>query len=266
MSSKEILHIVKIGGKVVDDQGMLTTFLDQLANTPGRKILVHGGGKGATALSERLGVPTQMVEGRRITDDATLEIAVMVYAGWFNKSVVALLQARGCNAIGLSGTDGNLILAEKRPVKTIDYGWVGDVKAVNAGGITQLLKADLVPVFCAITHNGKGQLLNTNADTIAASLAAALAPGYAVQLAFFFEKNGVLLDPGDDSTLIPALDPDTYQAYREQGNIHTGMVPKLDNAFAACEAGVERVRVCGPDTFGAGGGTEIIRRPLFLQG
>lgn len=258
MNPKEILHIVKIGGKVVDDEAMLQTFLNQLANTPGRKILVHGGGKGATALSEKLGVPTQMVDGRRITDDVTLEIAVMVYAGWFNKSVVAMLQARGCNAIGLSGTDGNLILAEKRPVKTIDYGWVGDIKTVNVRGIAQLLEADLVPVFCAITHDGKGQLLNTNADTIAASLASALTSKYAVQLSFFFEKNGVLLDPHDDSALIPVLDPPTYRIYREQGNIHTGMVPKLDNAFAACEAGVERVRICGPDSFITGGGTQII--------
>jgi acetylglutamate kinase len=262
MNPKEILHIVKIGGKVVDDEAMLQTFLDQLANTPGRKILVHGGGKGATALSEKLGVPTQMVEGRRITDDATLEIAVMVYAGWFNKSVVALLQARGCNAIGLSGTDGNLILAEKRPVKTIDYGWVGDIKTVNAQGIAQLLEADLVPVFCAITHNGKGQLLNTNADTIAASLASALVPQFTVHLSFFFEKNGVLLDPQDDSALIPVLDPTTYRIYREQGNIHTGMVPKLDNAFVACAAGVERVRICGPDSFMMGGGTQIIHQPV----
>lgn len=258
MSSKEILHIVKIGGKVVDDAAMLRTFLNQLADTPGRKVLVHGGGKGATALSERLGIPTQMVDGRRITDDATLEIAVMVYAGWFNKSVVAQLQAWGCNAIGLSGTDGNLIRAQKRPVKTIDYGWVGDIERVHVQGISQLLELGLVPVFCAITHDGKGQLLNTNADTIAASIASALVLDYRVHLSFFFEKNGVLLDPLDDSALIPALDPVTYRKYREQGNIHTGMVPKLDNAFAACKAGVERVRICGPDSFATGGGTLII--------
>lgn len=258
MNGKELLHIVKIGGKVVDDEVMLRTFLDRLADTPGRKILIHGGGKGATALSEKLGIPTIMVEGRRVTDDATLEIAVMVYAGWFNKRVVALLQARGCNAIGLSGADGNLILAKKRPVKNIDYGWVGDIESVQVQGISQLLESGLVPVFCAITHDGKGQLLNTNADTIAASLAMALATQYAVHLSFFFEKNGVLLDAGDDSTLIPSLDPETYQAYRQQGNIHTGMVPKLDNAFAAGKAGVERVRVCGPDTFQSGGGTQIV--------
>lgn len=257
MNHKEILHVIKIGGKVVDDEAMLQSFLDQLANTPGRKILIHGGGKGATALSEKLGIPTIMVEGRRVTDDATLEIAVMVYAGWFNKRVVALLQARGCNAIGLSGADGNLILAKKRPVKTIDYGWVGDIESVQVQGISQLLESGLVPVFCAITHDGKGQLLNTNADTIAASLAAALATHYTVYLSFFFEKNGVLLDAGDDSTLIPSLDPDAYQIYREQGNIHTGMVPKLDNAFAASKAGVEHVRVCGPETFQSGGGTQI---------
>ena len=253
------LHIVKIGGKVVDDETMLTRFLDHFAKLPGRKALVHGGGKGATELSTKLGIPTRMVEGRRITDDATLEIAVMVYAGWFNKRVVALLQARGCNATGLSGADGNLIRAVKRPVQTTDYGWVRDIESVCAAGIHQLLEAGFVPVFCAITHDGRGQLLNTNADTIAASLATAMVPLYATELSFFFEKNGVLTDPTGDQGLIPELTPQTYQMYRGQGAIHTGMVPKLDNAFAAVQSGVEKVRICGPDTFTEGGGTLIVR-------
>lgn len=254
---KSQLHIVKIGGKVVDDEAMLTHFLDQFAQLPGPKLLVHGGGKGATELSTKLGLPTQMVEGRRITDDATLEVAVMVYAGWFNKRVTALLQAKGCNAIGLSGADGNLIRAVKRPVQPIDYGWVGDIASINTDGIQQLLAAAFVPVFCAITHDGRGQLLNTNADTVAASLATALAPFYATALSFFFEKNGVLTDPSEDKGLIPELTPQAYQIYREQGVIHTGMVPKLDNAFAAVRSGVETVRICGPDTFSKGGGTRI---------
>lgn len=259
---KSQLHIVKIGGKVVDDEAMLTRFLDHFAQLPGDKVLVHGGGKGATELSTKLGIPTRMVEGRRITDDATLEVAVMVYAGWFNKRVVALLQSRGCNAIGLSGTDGNLIRATKRQVRTIDYGWVGDIESIHAAGIQRLLEAGFVPVFCAITHDGRGHLLNTNADTIAASLATAMLPAYTTELSFFFEKNGVLTDAEADKGLIPELTQQTYLEYRGQGVIHTGMVPKLDNAFAAAQSGVGRVRVCGPDTFLNGGGTQITGTPL----
>lgn len=246
---KTPVHIVKIGGKVIDDEGMLRQFLRSFAADPHPRILVHGGGKGATELGEKLGVPAVMVDGRRVTDDATLEIAVMVYAGWFNKRVVALLQAEGCNAIGLSGADGNLIQAHKRPVKAIDYGWVGDIDEVHTPGIQLLLATGFTPVFCAITHDARGQLLNTNADTIAAELAKALAPYYAVELSFFFEKSGVLLDAQDDHSLIAQLDSETFQRYRADGIIHTGMLPKLDNAFAAAEAGVSRVRICGPETY-----------------
>jgi len=253
----ETLHIIKIGGKVVDDDQLLESLLEAFVAEPGLKILVHGGGKRATELSERLGIPARMVNGRRITDEATLEIAVMVYAGWFNKKVVGLLQARNCNALGLSGADGNLILAHKRPVRDIDYGWVGDIDQVNATGIASLLSAGFTPVFCAITHDRQGHLLNTNADTITARIAMALAPHYRVRLSFCFEKNGVLQDAQDDQTLLNSLSRSEHLNYQQSGAIHTGMLPKLDNAFEALDAGVAEVRVCGPATFAGNGGTQL---------
>jgi acetylglutamate kinase len=251
------LHIIKIGGKVVDNEIMLQEILRGFIADNRPKILVHGGGKGATELAEKLGIPTQMVNGRRITDDPTLEIAVMVYAGWFNKKVVAALQAGGCNALGLSGADGNLILAHKRPVGEIDYGWVGDVDSVDAEGIRELLLARFTPVLCAITHDGQGHLLNTNADTIAFKVAQAMSKHYKVTLSYCFEKSGVLLDAEDNTTLIPRLDRERFEALKKEGAIHTGMLPKLENAFAAAAAGVETVRICGPDTFSGNGGTLI---------
>lgn len=251
------LHIIKIGGKVVDNEIMLQEILRGFIADNRPKILVHGGGKGATELAEKLGIPTQMVNGRRITDDPTLEIAVMVYAGWFNKKVVAALQAGGCNALGLSGADGNLILAHKRPVGEIDYGWVGDVDSVDAEGVRELLLARFTPVLCAITHDGQGHLLNTNADTIAFKVAQAMSKYYNVTLSYCFEKSGVLLDSEDNATLIPRLDRERFEALKKEGAIHTGMLPKLENAFAAAAAGVETVRICGPDTFSGDGGTLI---------
>jgi acetylglutamate kinase len=251
------LHIIKIGGKVVDNEIMLQEILRGFIADNRPKILVHGGGKGATELAEKLGIPTQMVNGRRITDDPTLEIAVMVYAGWFNKKVVAALQAGGCNALGLSGADGNLILAHKRPVGEIDFGWVGDVDTVDAEGIRELLLARFTPVMCAITHDGQGHLLNTNADTIAFKVAQAMSKYYNVTLSYCFEKRGVLLDSEDNATLIPRLDRERFEALKKEGAIHTGMLPKLENAFAAVAAGVETVRICGPDTFSGDGGTLI---------
>ena len=251
------LHIVKIGGKVVDEPALLMPMLHAFISDPRLKILVHGGGKGAAQLAEKLGVPTQMVNGRRITDEATLDIALMVYAGLFNKKLVSALQAGGCNALGLSGADGNLILAHKRPAGEIDYGWVGDISRIDAAGINRCLEAGFTPVFCAITHDGQGNLLNTNADTIAAQIAQAMAPNYDVELSFFFEKNGVLLDTDDDQSLIPKLTHSDYQQLAAQHIIHTGMLPKLENAFAAAQSGVHLVRICGPDTFSSGMGTEI---------
>ncbi|UOG76244.1 acetylglutamate kinase [Hymenobacter tibetensis] len=239
----EVLKIFKIGGGIIDDATQLGHFLAELAQVPGRKILVHGGGKGASQMLNSLGIEPQMVEGRRITDAATLDIVTMFYAGKTNKQVVALLQAQGTNALGLSGADGNVIQATKRPVRTIDYGFVGDLDehSINTKLLEKLLETGLTPVLCAITHDGHGQLLNTNADTIASSLARALAGSYTVELHFCFEKDGVLADINDEASVIPQITADQYQQLKAEGVIAAGMVPKLDNAFAALEAGVERV-------------------------
>ncbi|TGE25850.1 acetylglutamate kinase [Hymenobacter aquaticus] len=240
---REVLKIFKIGGGIIDDAAQLNQFLAALAQVPGRKVLVHGGGKGASQMLQDLGIAPQMVQGRRITDAATLDVVTMFYAGKTNKQVVAGLQARGVNALGLSGADGNVIRATKRPVREIDYGFVGDLDehSINADLLQQLLDAGLMPVFCAITHDGQGQLLNTNADTIASSLARALASFYEVELHFCFEKDGVLADINDETSIIPQITPGQYQELKTSGVIAAGMVPKLDNAFAALDAGVERV-------------------------
>jgi acetylglutamate kinase len=241
MSSFPTLRILKIGGNVLADPAKLDPVLQLFAQWTGPAILVHGGGKRATELARSLGIEAQMVEGRRITDAAMLEIVTMVYAGLLNTNLVAQLQAKGCNAIGLSGADGNTIRAHKRIVRELDYGFAGDIDEVNVASIQALLRADLRPVFCAITHDQKGQLLNTNADTIAASLATALAPFFSVSLQYCFEKAGVLREATDDSSVIPVLNPTEYAALKARGAIHSGMIPKLDNAFAALSAGVREV-------------------------
>lgn len=252
----EPLHITKIGGKVLEDTELLEQVLDNFVSLPGYKILVHGGGKRASALSRRLGIEPKMHNGRRITDAGALEVATMVYAGLANKTLVSRLQARGCDALGLSGADGNAILAHKRPVKDIDYGFAGDIDEVNTGLIRHLLLANTTPVFCAITHDGKGQLLNTNADTIAGQLARALSPFYNVQLHYCFEKPGVLYDAEDDDSLIRELSYDDYQQYQQDGIITDGMLPKLDNAFHALREGVKGVMICGPYSLN-GQGTKL---------
>ncbi|UPL50029.1 acetylglutamate kinase [Hymenobacter sublimis] len=240
---REGLKIFKIGGGIIDDTAQLGQFLTQFAQVPGRKMLVHGGGKGASQMLTDLGIEPNMVQGRRITDAPTLDIVTMFYAGKTNKQVVALLQAAGVNALGLSGADGNAIRAVKRPVQDIDYGFVGDLPegSINTALLDQLLQASITPVFCAITHDGQGQLLNTNADTIASTLGRALAARYEVELHFCFEKDGVLRDLNDEASVIPQITADQYQQLKAGGIIAAGMVPKLDNAFAALEAGVERV-------------------------
>ena len=237
------LKLFKIGGGIIDDAGQLQQFLREFAGVVGPKILFHGGGRGANDLLKALGREPQMVNGRRITDAATLELVTMLYAGKTNKQMVAQLQWLGVNALGLSGADGNAILASKRPVGTIDYGFVGDVAegGVNVSLLSTLLQAGLTPVFCAITHDGKGQLLNTNADTIASKVACALAPHYDVELHFCFEKDGVLLDVHDASSVIPTITAARYAELKSAGIIAAGMLPKLDNAFAALAAGVQRV-------------------------
>ena len=237
------LFILKIGGKVIEEQALLGEALRAFTEQPGYKILIHGGGKKATDISSKLNIPAQMIHGRRVTDAATLEVAVMVYAGLANKTIVAGLQALGCNAIGLSGADANAILAHRRAVTMVDYGFAGDVDNVNAATIQTLLQGGFAPVFCAITHDGKGQLLNTNADTIASMVAIAMSQHYEVHLNFCFEKPGVLLDPADDTSALSALSPTDYQLYVSKGIISDGMLPKLDNAFAALRHGVQTVRI-----------------------
>lgn len=235
------LYIIKIGGSVIDDAATCMGFLKSFAALDGRKILVHGGGKIATELAKKLGVEQQLVDGRRITDAETLKIITMVYAGGINKDIVAQLQAAGCNAIGLSGADGNAIRAHKRVHASIDYGFVGDVDTVNAGLLKALLELALTPVLCAVSHDGNGQLLNTNADTIAQETAKALAPFYDVSLVYTFEKAGVLRDVADEQSVIEKITPESYTDLKAGNVIFAGMLPKLDNAFAAINAGVQNV-------------------------
>lgn len=235
------LSVIKIGGNVIDDDAKLAGFLASFANLPGNKILVHGGGKLATRLADSMGVQQQLIDGRRITDSETLKIVTMVYAGFVNKNIVAQLQALGCNAMGLCGADGNAILAHKRLHPSIDYGFVGDIDAINTSLFTNLLEAGLALVCAPVTHNREGQLLNTNADTIAQEIAAAMSAAYRVHLIYSFEKSGVLLDAEDDNTVIPVLQPGYYQQLKSEQKIFAGMLPKLDNAFAALDRGVYRV-------------------------
>ena len=243
---KPEVSIVKIGGALLEDPDQVDGFCRDFAALKGAKVLVHGGGRKASELSERLGITPRMIDGRRITDGPSLEVAVMVYAGWANKSLVAKLQALECRAIGMSGADADLIRASKRPVREIDYGFVGDVERVNSQTLTTLLEAGWVPVCCALTHDGNGQLLNTNADTIAAELAIALGQHYNARLYYCFEKAGVLLDVNDPDSLIPRLDREACQRLTESGQIAAGMLPKLHNCFQALDKGVRQVFVGPP--------------------
>jgi acetylglutamate kinase len=237
----DTVYIIKIGGNIIDNETALASFLRSVATVPGKKILVHGGGKLATQLATRLGMEQQLVDGRRITDAETLKIVTMVYAGYINKNIVTQLQASGANAIGLTGADGNMILAHKRRHATIDYGFAGDIDTVNSSFIKSLLEQGLTIVAAPITHDENGQLLNTNADTIAQELATALSKLYAVKLIYCFEKKGVLLDVNDENSVITKIDSHSYGALKEKQLIFAGMIPKLDNAFAALQKGVEQV-------------------------
>lgn len=240
---KDSLNIIKIGGNIIDDDDKLLSFLHDFASLPGKKILVHGGGKLATKLAERLGIETKMIEGRRITDEETLKIVTMVYAGYINKNIVARLQAAGCNAIGVCGADANLVPASKRNHPTIDYGYAGDVNTaqLSVSSWQVFLNNGFTPVVAPITHDTKGTLLNTNADTMAQEIAKALSVEYKVNLVYSFEKNGVLLDVNDDNTVISRLDLPYYRQLKKEEKIFAGMIPKLDNAFAALHAGVQKV-------------------------
>ena len=240
------LSVVKIGGNVIEDAAALQSFLTDFAQMQGSKILVHGGGKKATDMAEKMDIPVQMVEGRRITDAQNLDIITMLYGGKINKNIVAQLQNLGCNALGLSGTDGNAIQAVKRPVKSIDYGFVGDVVGVNNALFQMLLKGGYTPVCCAITHDQKGQLLNTNADTIAATLAQSLSQSFEVSLWYCFEKQGVLENIDDDGSVIETITPQKYKNLKTAQVIHSGMIPKIDNCFDALANGVNEVKIGAP--------------------
>jgi len=258
------LTIVKIGGNVIDNSENLHYFLEDFSALEGDKILVHGGGKVATDLGVSMGVEAKMVDGRRVTDIHTLRIVTMAYAGLINKNIVAQLQARACNAIGLTGADGNTIKAVKRPVKTIDYGFVGDLdeNSVAVGTINSLLEAGLVPVFCAITHDGDTQLLNTNADTVASAIAVAMSAVYETTLMYCFEKKGVLRDVEDDNSLVGEIRMDEFETLQAQGVVSGGMIPKLHNAFEAIESGVREVYIGHADELlkpGANKGTRLIK-------
>ena len=235
------LFVIKIGGNIIDDEKKLSSFLKEFAGIADKKILVHGGGNLATKLAGQLGIQQQLVDGRRITDSETLKIVTMVYAGYINKNIVAKLQGFNCNAVGLCGTDGDVILAHKRKNPVLDYGFVGDVDAINVDLINSLLEKNMALVFAPITHDGLGQLLNTNADTISQELAKELSKDYEVTLIYSFEKAGVLLDANDDSSIINKINPVSYKKLKQKQVIFAGMIPKLDNAFTALNNGVSKV-------------------------
>lgn len=267
------LFVVKIGGNIVDNESKLSSFLQSFSALGENKLLIHGGGKMATRLASQLQIPQQMVDGRRITDAETLKIVTMVYAGLINKNIVARLQASGCNAVGLSGADGNVICAHKRVAKSapgempagtalVDYGFAGDVDNVDSGFLNALLQQNITPVLSPITHDGKGQLLNTNADTIAQETAKALSAHYEVHLVYSFEKSGVLLDVDDEESAIPLINKKSYGDLKEKGLVFAGMIPKLDNAFAALATGVAKVTIGKAeqleDLVGGRSGTTIV--------
>ena len=237
------LSIIKIGGNIIDNANELNQFLSNFSKIEGYKVLAHGGGKSATKMAESIGLIPQMIDGRRITDAPMLDVVVMIYAGQINKNIVAQLQANNTNAMGFSGADGNLIQSTKRNHPTIDYGFVGDVQKVNTPVLETLLSNGIVPVFCAITHDGKGQLLNTNADTIASELAIALSEFFEVTLNYCFEKPGVLFDAEDDTSVIENINPALYSKLKAEKAIHSGMIPKLDNCFNSLSKGVQQIKI-----------------------
>jgi acetylglutamate kinase len=255
---KDSLIVIKVGGKIVEETSSLTNLLTDFANIKGYKVLVHGGGRSATKLSEKLGIESKMIDGRRITDKQTLDVVTMVYGGLVNKNIVAGLQAIGINALGLTGADMNVIESCKRPVKEVDYGYVGDVKKVNAEILSSLITQGIVPVLAPLTHDKAGSMLNTNADTIASEVAKALAVFFDVTLVYCFEKNGVLSDEMDETSVIPLITPDVFQSYVQQGVIQGGMIPKLENAFRAIKEGVAKVVITNASAIGKEAGTTVV--------
>lgn len=255
--AKNKLTIIKVGGKIVEEPETLNQLLEDFSNIEGYKLLVHGGGRSATRMAAQLGIESKMVNGRRITDAETLKVVTMVYGGLVNKNIVAGLQAKGVNAIGLTGADMNAILSVKRPVKDVDYGFVGDVKQVNEPALSALINQGIVPVMAPLTHDGEGHILNTNADTIAGETAKALAAIFDVTLVYCFEKKGVLRDENDDDSVIPVITPDLFKQYVDDGTIQGGMIPKLENSFSAINAGVSQVVITSATDINKSSGTLI---------
>lgn len=243
MMQKATLNVIKIGGNIIDNPTQLTQFLKDFASLEGHSLLVHGGGKIATEMAKELGIESQMIDGRRVTDQPSLRIVSMVYAGWINKSIVAQLQSLGKNALGLSGPDGQFVLSKKRNPIPIDYGFVGDISKVNGKALSQLIQLGYHPVFAPITADIEGQLLNTNADTMAQALAIALSEFYQVNLIYCFEKQGVLLDPENDESVINSIDQTSFEELKKQGIVSAGMIPKLENALKAISKGVHEVQI-----------------------
>jgi acetylglutamate kinase len=260
---KEKLTIVKVGGAVVEDEAQLNQLLKDFSAIPGKKLLVHGGGRRATQIATQLGLENRMVNGRRITDKDMLQVVTMVYGGLVNKNLVARLQAHGVNALGLTGADMDVIRSHQRPPVTmnnecIDFGFVGDVDRADGKMLTTLIQEGITPVMAPLTHDGQGQILNTNADTIAGEVAKALSPYFEVTLFFSFEKKGVLSDPDDDNSVIPVITRDSFKNYVEKGVISGGMIPKLENAFQAINAGVEKVIITLATALDGKQGTTIL--------
>jgi len=253
------LTLVKVGGKIVEESETLKQFLADFLKIEGYKVLVHGGGRSATTLAAQLGIDSKMVNGRRITDEETLKVVTMVYGGLVNKQIVAGLQAIGINALGLTGADLNYMRSEKRPIKDVDYGYVGDVKEVNSDILADLILKNVVPVLAPLTHDNSGNMLNTNADTIASEAAKALANHFEVTLMYCFEKKGVLMNESDDESVINEITPLLFEKYVAEGIIQGGMIPKLENAFEAINAGVKQVIITRADNIDKNMGTKIIK-------
>ena len=253
----ERITVVKIGGNVIDNPAALERFVERFAALPGAKILVHGGGKLATRLAERLELEVRMVDGRRITDKGTLDVVTMVYAGLVNKQLVASLQAAGCNALGLSGADGNAVTARRRAPEPVDFGFMGDIERVDSELLRRLLEAGIVPVFCAIMHDGRGSLLNCNADSVASAVALGAARIAPSDLVFCFEKRGVLRDPDNDASVIPEITAASFEELRRTGVVSRGMLPKIENALRAVADGVRSVVIKHADDLLSEQGTVI---------
>lgn len=245
--AKTKLKVIKIGGNIIDNPEKLTQFLDNLANLNSPFVLIHGGGKVATEMSKSMGIESQMIQGRRVTDEATLKIVTMVYAGWINKNIVAKLQANGVNAMGLCGPDGQIVLSKKRNPEPINYGFVGDIIKVNGEKLKVLIENGFTPIIAPITSDSEGLLLNTNADTMAQAIAIGLSPYFDVELAYCFEKPGVLMDANDDNSVILNIDSTYFQELKEKGIVSDGMIPKLENALKAIAEGVEVVKIMHAD-------------------